>query len=274
MKSKRTYKIRKLSGSVLLFLTFSFVQLEVNAAATSVSKEQWYKTQVENASQGDQHSPNPVDEMHTEFESTSSQSYQSKTIYKKNDRNDGASYTIGLLGGGFNYPQVSNMDSLSGVGGLQLGAYLWKDLILTGGFLYTFQQSNINRLTRTDQEDIDHYMFTAGLGYDVFKLFSFLPRWSSGQLGYLINHSRRQYNADENASQGWDQGLYASIGAEVFTQVQVSFEYRYLTNIEYNVDQEPRSQDRQLQRAVNPGQTRELESFDYQLFLLKAEYLF
>ena len=265
---------KKKNASLLLFFTFSFVLSQANADMTSVSKEQWYKTQVENSQRGEPGTPSPAEEMHSEFESTNAPIYQTKTNYKASRQYQDRSYTIGVLGGGFNYPQVSNMDVLSGVGGIQLGAYLWRDLILTGGFLYTFQQSDINRLTRTDQEDIDHYMFSAGLGYDLFKLFSFLPQWSSGQLGYVINHSRRQYNADENASQGWDQGVYASIGAEVFDQVQVSFEYRYLTNIEYNVEQSPRSQDRQLQRAVNSGQTRELESFDYQLFLLKAEYLF
>ncbi len=186
----------------------------------------------------------------------------------------GGPFQLGLIAGVLNYPGVVNIETLNMATGFQIGARLGSGFLVHGDFLYAFQNAEINRIANTGSEDIDQYMITTGLQFDWLSLFSTGLPWFKLQTGLLITHNRRQYNFDENASQGWDGGASLALNFQLNRSVSLGLEYRYMQNLSYKRDRDSFSNDEQIQSLAARGGASRLEDLDYQLFIAGLKYNF
>ena len=266
----------QLQRIALVLFSLIFTVALANGSDSKVDKETWYemqfwdsKGQSPQALIRGQEEPRVFNRKRVVSSTTNAVAYEG--FYNEERESQ---FLVGLQGGLFEYPEVANSTSINPATGLKLGWMSASGFVSTIDFLYSFQKTEINRLTQTDTEHVDHYMATLGLGYNWMRLVR--PQWNrfSLQTDIVGSHSWRQYNQDENASKAWDLGGRLIAGYKVTTKIQLALEYRYMQNQDFTVELAESSTDRQLQRAINSGQSNSLEAFDYQIVLLSANYLF
>ena len=174
-------------------------------------------------------------------------------------------YYLSLQGGALNYPRFANLPTLNGAAGLALGVNLWSDFSLEGGFLYSFQQQEINQVTRTFQEDIDQYMVSAQ-----FKYNWVVPSidWLTLSPGIVGTYNRKIYEAGENFSDAFDGGLSATANVRINQTFSIGLEYRFMANLDYARESATSPTAAALQQLATGNRSVNLEEAEYQLVLL------
>jgi len=190
------------------------------------------------------------------------------------DEQEPPRFTLGLLGGILDYPSVSNLTQQNGAGGVAIGIHLGAQFFTQFDFLYSFQQSRINRITMVDVEDIDHYLFSLNLKYDWAPLVLPSGTWFHLYTGVLGTHSRRQFNFNENSSYGFDGGASIELGFDLTRSLQIGIEYRYLTNLSFERNFSNTEADLKVQNLGSGGSVKKIESFDHQFVLVSGKIRF
>ncbi len=172
---------------------------------------------------------------------------------------------VSLQGGALNYPRFANLPTVNGAIGVTLGRNLWTNFSLEGGFLYSFQQQEINQLNRTFIEDIDQYMFSAQ-----FKYNWVVPSWDWLTLspGLVGTYNRKVFEAGENQSDAFDAGVSATANFRLTQTFSIGLEYRFMANLDYARESATSPTAAALQQLATGSRSVNLEEAEYQLVLL------
>ncbi len=269
----------------------SFLQISM----ANADREQWFKQQADMALDGEvdggqYDSPTDAEEVEIigpkEEEQSianedpgpvvpSSQSEVSYDYFQDSELRDASSsFGVGLLSGVLNYPGVKNVQQTIPLMGLGLRYNLGWGINLTGEFMYSYYEIDIQRFRRKDIETMDDYMFGLDVGYDWVNAFFNGVQSYSLITGAVIAHHRRQYNLDENASRSWDAGVFVEGGYRFNDRLMLSLKWRYLENIEFEKDRAYTSQDLNIQTAIADGNISALEEFNSHYYMVSLNYLF
>lgn len=174
-------------------------------------------------------------------------------------------FYMSLQGGALNYPRFANLPTVNGAAGVALGANVWSNFSLEAGFLYSFQQQEINQITRTFQEDIDQYMVSAQ-----FKYNWVVPSldWLTLSPGLVGAYNRKIYEAGENQSDAFDAGLSAATHVRLSQNFSIGLEYRFMANLDYARESATSPTAAALQQLATGNRSVNLEEAEYQLVLL------
>lgn len=192
--------------------------------------------------------------------------------YTKEELNAEDLYYVSFMGGMLNYPQVNNIDSVNGAGGVSVGMALPYNFWVEGSFLYSFQETDIKRLTGSSTEDVDHFGLSVVGNYHFD--FNFIPQWLTPRAGVAMTYTGRRYNGGDNSSNAFDMGLVAGADVTVASSVSLGLEYRYMTNVDYEKKEGATTQDVVQQQLATGNQVKNLETFDYQLLMLNTKVSF
>ncbi len=184
------------------------------------------------------------------------------------DENPG-NYYFSLGGGIINFPDVGNIQMFNGAGGIGLGISLTSRLKLEAGFIYSFQQIEINQLVNTVSDDIDQYSFNAKGVYHWDVSWPVTPI-----TGVMAGLTSRQYNDDEGSSNAFDVGLVFGIDKPVSPGLSFGLEYRYMINVDYKREFENSNYGMMLQNLATSAEVNPLETFDYQVVFLNTKFNF
>lgn len=190
-------------------------------------------------------------------------------------------YYLGVLAGAVNYPTVANVSAASPAAGVVLGVNLppFLDFIGLGttnlwvetGFLYSFQQTEIDRATSVTNEDVDQMGLYGNLNYH-WKFSD--TQWIIPTSGVVFSYSHRRYNAGENSSNAFDVGAQVGADFALTKTFLLGVEYRYMHNLDYEKQMGAANTDVALQTLATGLKVHNLESFDYQMVLLNAKFTF
>lgn len=176
---------------------------------------------------------------------------------------------LGLSGGALNYPDVENINTLSGAAGVALGLSLADRFWLEGGLVYSFQEAEIRSLVGTTVDDVDHIGVNLGLTYQFLATQIIKP-----YAGVTVAYTNRQYNGGDNGSNAFDAGIKLGADFSVTKRVSLGLDYRYMFNVDYERDSAPSRLEVAQQQAATGTRVSNLESFDYQLILLNTKISF
>jgi opacity protein-like surface antigen len=193
----------------------------------------------------------------TKVETVETEPSKSKSLY------------FGIMGGALNYPQVSNLDTLNQAVGASIGLALPVNFWLEASFLYSQQDVQINNFISKKTEQVEHI---AAAGSAVYRWK--LAQWINPFAGLALAYTRRQTNGDAGTSNAVDGGLVLGTDFPVFKYVSLGLEYRYMTNIDYDRTNKPKSGDVALQQLATGTQVKNLESMDYQLVFINTKLTF
>lgn len=176
--------------------------------------------------------------------------------------------TISLQGGGLNYPRIANIPLLNGVTGLALGFKVWRRFSVEAGFLYSFQQQDVEFL-RSVPEDIDQYIWTAQLRYMLYK-----KSWVSLSPGFLMSYSYRSYMGGENSSSSQDVGASLGLDFPISSNWSLGVDYRFMMNVNYRRQFSGGPAFLGAVRSSSNQEVINLEETEYQLVLFSLKRSF
>ena len=178
-------------------------------------------------------------------------------------------YYLSLGAGILNFPDVGNIRTFNGAGGVGLGASLTPRLKIEASFIYSFQQIEISQFVDTLFDDVDQYSFNATGVYHWDVSWPVTPI-----TGVTASLTRRQYNEDEVYSDAFDMGLVLGVEKPVNPRFSFGLEYRYMVNVDYERDFGISDYNMDLQSLGTSSEVRNLESFNYQVVFLNTRFKF
>jgi hypothetical protein len=180
-------------------------------------------------------------------------------------------FYLSLQGGALNYPRFANLPTINGAAGLALGAHVWENFSLEAGFLYSFQQQEINQVVQSFREDIDQYMVSGQFKYN------WRPKsvsWLSLSPGVVATYNRKVYEAGENSSDAFDAGVSAGADIRLSQNWSIGLEYRFMWNLDYQRERGANNTAVALQQLATGNPSVNLEEAEYQVLLAQLKFGF